>query len=326
VTGTFTANNPYNTFLLFVYGLLLKLPIFLFPQAPHINSLDGVLYKNFLHFLSPVGNQFPIIYSCISFALLFIQALGFNKAVNKQRLHQKPNYLTGMSYLLITSLFSEWYSLSAPLIVNTILIWVWASLCTLHNSTHAKMDIFNIGFVIGLATFFYFPAIAFVLLLMVGLTIARPFKLREWLLGLVGIVTPFYFFAAWLFLTNQITTYHLPGLAVTLPAFKENKWAYLAIAVVLFTTLIGSFFVYANLRRQVVQTRKSWQLIFLYLLVALFIPFLNATHSFSYWILVAVPVSLLTASSFLYPEKKWFPYTMHWGMVAISIVVGYFLK
>jgi hypothetical protein len=326
VTGTFKANNPYNNFLLLVYGFILKFPLFLYPKAPQTNVLDGVLYKYLLEILSPLGNSTPIIYSLITFLLLFVQALGFNKAVNSQRLFQKPNYLTGMSYLLITSLFTEWFSLSAPLIINTMLIWVWAKLSTLHNAASPKTSIFNIGFVISICAFLYFPAIAFILLVMVGLTIARPFKLREWLIGLVGIITPFYFFASWLFLTDRIQTYHLPGLVITLPAFKEGKIALGTLILILVTVLIGSFFIYSNLRRQIVQTRKSWQLIFLYLIVALFVPFLNATHSFSYWILVAVPVSLLTASSFLYPEKKWFPLTIHWAMVAVAVAVGYFIK
>ena len=309
-----------------MYGFLLKLPIFLFPKAPQLQQLDGVLYKYFLILLSPLGNTSPVIYSFITFVLLYSQALGFNKAVNTQRLHQKPNYLTGMSYLLITSLFSEWFSLSAPLIINSILIWVWYRLCTLHSPHNAKTAIFNIGFAIGIASFLYFPAVAFIILLMAGLTITRPFSLREWLLGLVGILTPFYFFISWLFLSGKLKEYHLPGLAVTLPAFKESKWAYAAIILVIIAVVIGSIFIRNNLRRQIVQTRKSWQLMLLYLIVALFIPFLNATHSFNYWILVAVPISLIAASAFLYPEKRWFPLSMHWAMIAISIAIGYFVK
>jgi hypothetical protein len=42
---------------------------------------------------------------------------------------QKPNYLPAMSYLLITSFFSEWNVLSAPMVVNTFLIWVLANGC-----------------------------------------------------------------------------------------------------------------------------------------------------------------------------------------------------
>jgi len=325
VTGTFKANNPYNNFLLFVYGFLLKLPVFISPSPPQANPMDGILYNGFLKMIGPVAGGVPVIYSFITFGLLYIQALSINKLVNFQRMLQKPNYLTGMSYLLITSLFSEWQTLSAPLIVNSILIWVLSKLCTLHNNPHARAAIFNVGFATSVATFFYFPSIAFVLLIMVGLTIARPFKLPEWLMGLVGLAAPFYFFASWLFLTEKWKVYHYPGIAVTLPRFHETKWAYAAIILVLLTVLVGIFFIQNNLRRQVVQTRKSWYLFFLYLLGAVLVPFLNATHSFSYWVLAAVPVSAIAAGAFLYPDKKWFPLTIHWGMVTLSIIIGYFL-
>ena len=325
MTGTFKANNPYNNFLLFVYGFLLKLPIFLHPQVPQTQPLDGMLYKGFLNILQPVGHSFPLVYPIITFALLLTQALQFNSIVNAQRMHQKPNYLTGMSYLLITSLFADWFALSAPLIVNSLMIWVWSRLCKLHNDPHARTTIYNIGFVISICAFFYSPSIAFVILLMVGLGTARPFRLAEWLLGLVGILTPLYFFASWLFLTDRIMTYRLPYMTVTLPGFHQTKWASAALILVLIVIVLGIFFVQQNLRRQVVHTRKSWQLLFLYLVVAALIPFLNATHSFSYFILLAVPVSLIAASAFLYPDKKWFPLGIHWAMAAIAIAIGYFV-
>ena len=121
VTGVFKSNNPYNTFLLLVYGLLLKLPMFINPVVPMPQQTDGFLFKAFLHQLSGVGKSLPLIYPLVAFLLLFTQAITFNGLVNDQRLMQKSNYLTAMGYLLITSLFAEWNQLSAPLIINTLL-------------------------------------------------------------------------------------------------------------------------------------------------------------------------------------------------------------
>ena len=269
--------------------------------------------------------DYPVVFSFITFLLLFLQAVSFNKLVNDQRMLQKPNYLTGMSYLLVTSLFSEWFALSAALMANTILVWVWSRLSTLHNNTAARSTIFNIGLVIGLASFFYQPAIVFTLLFIVGLGITRPFRLNEWLLGLIGILTSFYFYAAWLFLSDRWRVYKLPRVDVSLPSFHETRWAVAAIVVVLLTMLPGAFFIRNNMRRQVVQTRKSWQLIYLYFIVAAFVPFLNG-NSFNSWILAAVPASLIIGAAFFYPDRKWFPLFIHWAMVALSVAVGYFIR
>jgi hypothetical protein len=110
------------------------LPMFLHPQIPKPQQLDGFLYKAFLNWMIPVAGNFTVIYSVIAFSLLFIQALSLNMLVNSQRLMEKPNYLTGMCYLLFTSLFTDWYYLSSPLIINTLLISVLFLLCNLHNN------------------------------------------------------------------------------------------------------------------------------------------------------------------------------------------------
>ena len=107
MTGIFKANNPYNNFLLLIYGLALKIPMFINPNVPQPQQLDGFLYKAMLLWLKPVAANFHLVYSIITFLLLFVQAISINKLINSQRLMKKPNYLSGMAYLLITSLFSD---------------------------------------------------------------------------------------------------------------------------------------------------------------------------------------------------------------------------
>lgn len=326
MTGTFKTNNSYNNFLLLIYGLLLKLPMFLHPKVPQEQQVDGFLYRKLLGALHPAAVHFPLVYPLITFILLFTQAVYFNKLVNDQRIMQRPHYLTGMSYLLITSLFTEWNVLSAPLIINSLLIWVWSQMSSLYNNQNPKTALFNIGIAIGIGTFFYFPSIAFAALIIFGLAITRPFKLAEWLIALLGIVAPYYFLLALVFLTDKWKGYRFPGFAVTYPLFSQSQWAYAAIIIVLISAMIGIFYIQQNFRRQLIQARKAWNLTFLYLMVAIFVPFVNATHSFEYWILCAVPLSAFIAATFLYPAKKWFPVLLHWLMVAFVIVISYFVK
>ncbi len=325
MTGTFKANNSYNNFLLLLYGLLLKLPMFLHPKIPQAQQIDGFLYRALLNGLKPAAASLPVIFPIITFILLYSQAVYFNKLVNDQRIMQRPQYLTGMSYLLITSLFMEWNTLSSPLIINSLLIWVWAKMSGLYSNPKPKTALFNIGIAIGIATFFYFPSIAFTALIIFGLAITRPFKLAEWLMALLGIITPYYFLLAFVFLSDKWKGYTFPGFAVTAPVFNQSYWSYAAIIIVMISSLTGIFFLQQNFRRQLVQARKSWNLTFLYLLVALFVPFVNATHTFEYWILCAVPLSAFVAATFFYPSKNLVPAVLHWLMVGFVIVISYFV-
>lgn len=326
MTGIFKANNSYNNILLLVYGLLLKLPMFLHPVVPGPQQVDGFLYRGLLNFLKPAAGQFPLIFPAITFILLYSQAVYFNKLVNDLRIMQRPHYLTGMSYLLITSLFAGWNVLSSPLIINTLLIWVWSKMSGLYNNPGPKTTLFNIGVAIGIGTFFYFPSIAFAALIIFGLAITRPFKLAEWLVALLGIVTPYYFLLAYVFLTDKWQGYKFPGFSVTAPFLGQSRWSYAAVVIVLLCAFTGIFYIQQNFRRQLIQARKTWNLTFLYLPVAVFVPFVNASHSFEYWILCAVPLSAFMAATFLYPAKKWVPATIHWLIVGFVIVISYFAQ
>jgi hypothetical protein len=326
VTGTFKANNPVNTFLLLIYGVLLKLPMFLHPVKPVAQQTDGFLYRKLLVTLNPIADKLPVIYPLLVFFLLYIQAITFNQLANGQKLMQKPNYLIGMSYLLITSLFKEWNVLSAPLIVSAMLVWVWARMSSLNQAKSPMGSLFNIGIAIGIATFFYFPSIAFSALIIFGLIVIRPFKLSEWIISLLGIVTPYYFILSYVFLTDSWKGYHWPGISISLPKFYDNGWALAAIIIVLLVTIIGLLFIRKNFLRQLVQTRKSWNLVLLYFIIALFVPFINATHSFEYWILCSIPLSAFAGAAFFYPQVKWFPRLLHWLMVAFVIAFSYFVQ
>ena len=58
------------------------------------------------------------------------------------------------------------------------------------------------GLALGISGFLFFPSITFIIWILLALMIMRPFRLNEWLLCLLGITTPFYFYAIYLFLTG----------------------------------------------------------------------------------------------------------------------------
>ncbi|MEO7961505.1 MAG: hypothetical protein ABIR19_08155 [Ginsengibacter sp.] len=323
MTGVFRANNPFNTFMLFVYGLLLKLTWFISPQIPAIQQSDGFLYNQVMAYIKPHLDHFPLVYSAIMYALVYTQAISFNTLMNNRRLMPKPNYLPGMSYLLITSFFPEWNALSAPILISTFIIWVWAQMSTLYNNQQIKATLFNIGIAIGCSTFFYFPSLAFSILIIFGLLLTRPPRVAEWLIPLLGMLVPWYFLFTWLFLTNKLYGFNLPGIVIDYPLLQKNPVVFAGLAFIFIASATGIYFVQQNARRQVVQVRKSWGLMSLYLIVALFVPFINMSYSFTYWFLATVPLSAFIACAFYYPQKKWFPAVLHWLMVAFVVYFNY---
>ncbi|RZK01523.1 MAG: hypothetical protein EOO43_24430 [Flavobacterium sp.] len=139
-----------------------------------------------------------------------------------------------------------------------------------------------------------------------------------------AVPATYYFFISWIYLTGRWNNFELPVISVSRPYFFQTTWSYIAIALILITVVIGIYFIQANLRRQLVHTRKNWSLILVYLPVAFFVPFININDRVDYWVLVAVPVAIICGAAFLYPTRKLFAVSMHWAMVALVVIMGYF--
>jgi hypothetical protein len=323
MVGTFKANIPYNNFLLFVYGFVLYLPMFLHPVAPVKAETDVVLYVFLINTLSFAAKSFPLLFSIVSFILIFIQALMLNMLVNNQRLQTRPSYLTGMCYLLFTAVFTKWYGLSASLIASTFLIWILTKLCNLQNNPHPKTSLYNIGLLLGVTTFFYFPSLAFIFLVLMGITITRPFRFSEWIIAFVGIITPYYFLLSYNFLLDKKQPDFSKLFDSGVPSFFKTGTEYAALTIIVIVVLLGIYWVQDNMRRLLVQSRNTWAIIYIFMLISLVIPFLNRPEGLSNWRFSVIPFSCFASAFFLFPLKKWISVVAHWALVLLAFWMGY---
>lgn len=240
---------------------------------------------------------------------------------------QKPNYLPAMSYLLLTSFFSQWNVLSAPLIINTILIWIWAKLSNISLNQHPKSTLFNIGIAIGIATFCYLPSFAFVILILLSIIITRPVKIAEWLITFLGVLIPWYFLASMLFLNNSVYSFRISGTGVSsITSFPFTRFETGAVIFLFLLIIVGLSFMRSFMSKQVLQVRKNWLLILLYFLVSLGIPFINMNLDISYWLLAVVPASAFISCALYYPRVRWIPMLLQWMMVIFALYMEYFAK
>jgi hypothetical protein len=324
VIGIFRQKHPANALLLLVYALVLKFSMFLHPVAPVLHPEDNYLYRLILRALDSVFHQAPLPYAILTFLILFTQATLFNRISNHHKVLPRPNYLPGMSYILITSLLPDWSHFSAPLLINSIMIWVWHRMMELYNSQRPGSAIFAIGVWTGVVSLLYIPAIAFLLLVLFGLITMRPFRIREWFVGLLGFTFPYYFLFLVLYLTGHWSWSNIvPHIIFILPAHPSSIWVSLGMAWLVIPFIIGGYFVQKNLNKVLIQIRKSWSLLLLFLMVAVIIILINEVNSYENWIIMAVPFAAFHAAAYYYPVRKTGPLILHWVIVAYIMVMNY---
>jgi hypothetical protein len=324
VLGNFKTNLPYNNVLLLIYGLMIKWPMFMNPGMPIIAKQDSYLYKICIESLNIAFNGNKMLFAVLACLLLYIQALLLNEVVNKNKLYPKPNHLTAMCYLLLTSLFSHWYVLSSLMIVSTFLILIIARLCKLQHVQEANKTFYNIGLMLGLSILIYSPTIVFLLLIFFGLSITRAFRIPEWILVILGVFTPIYLLGSAIFLISNNVKLLNPILGFSIPKIYFSIYEWIALAIIFITVFIGFVFIQQNMRKLLVQSRKSWIVFYLFLFFSLLLPFLNIDSELMYYFFSLIPLSVITASAFLFPERRWFPIFSHWSLFILATIMGYY--
>ena len=321
--GIFKQKNPGNTLVLFVYALILKFPAFLRPQPALRQNEDHYLYNWLINFLEPLRLA-PILYALLAFIFLLIQASLLNRIFNNAKMLPRPTFLPAMSYILITSLLPEWNQFSSPLLINTLLILFFYRTTLLYNTPKPSYAVFNLGLLMGLVTMLYKPAIVFVLLIPLTLFIMRPFRIREWLIGLFGVTIPYYFLGVILFLSDSFRWNRIiPTLEFNLPAIPDSIYVTLAITLMVVPFIVGGFFVQDNLNKMLIQVRKTWSVTLIILIVSMLIIIVNGGSEYANWILCAFPLAAFHASAYFYPQSRTFPLVLHWLGFAYALYVNY---
>jgi len=111
-------------------------------------------------------------------------------------------------------------------------------------------------------------------------------------------------------------------VSISLPRFQQDLWAWAAIVLMIIPFLISGFYIQGNMLRMLIQVRKSWGLMLTYLVISIFIPFINSTSTFEYWILCALPFAAFHAYTFFYIEKRWIAAILHWLFVAFILALN----
>lgn len=275
--------------------------------------------------LDAASHRFSGIFAILLFLFSFVQAYWINEIATEQKLFPRPTHLPGMSYLLLTSLLPGWYTFTLFLPALTMLLLMLFRLCNIPAQQEARKSMFNIGLLIGLAACLYQPSALFLLLVLLAMLLYRPFIPAEWVLLFTGFFTPYYFIGAYIYLFDVTSFEWIHPWRLSLPAGLTGYLSWSVLGLGLLTAGIGFVFLQGQMRKLLVQSRKTWTLLFLFFLFSLFLPVMGPAPSFSYWLAAASVLAFTLASAYYYPDRTWFPILSHWGLVALSLLTGYFL-
>lgn len=253
--------------------------------------------------------------------LVLVQALRLNYVLNELRMFQRQAFTTAMAYVLLTALLPEWNNITPALICNSLLIWLLHKMTQLYNAQQAKNIIFNIGLIAGGTVAFYHPTFSLVFLCFAALAILRSFRLNEWFILLLGILTPFYFLLAGLYLKDKFADawFYLPRMQFHIKRPDQLVTMSITAGVVLLLLLSGLYIWNITSNRMIIQVRKNWAVLLLAVLVTVPVGFLTYATGWEAGLLSMVPISAFASNVFLYPKKALLPALFFWGLVVVYV-------
>ncbi len=271
-----------------------------------VNVNDGLLPVLMQRYLTNINHNFLFI---IYMTALLIQAIRLNFLYNEIKLFQQADYTVAMTYVLLSGMFTLWCDITPALLANFLLIWLVIKIVQLYNQPNPKEVLFNIGILTGVSMIAYHPISLMIIVIVFALAILRPFKMQEWFVLIMGILVPYYFLGAWLFVTDQLNTIiqYLPKLHFEMPKFILNKSFVISLSVFVLSFLAGFVYWQQFNSRLVIQIRKNWSVLLLMSLFLIAVPFVFKSVGFEASFICIVPVSAIVSNAFSYPRRPIFP-------------------
>jgi len=260
--------------------------------------------------LNPAYRPLPPVYNVLIAGLIvFVQALLVNHLVNHFNLLGKPTFLPALMYVVLSGLFTPFLVLSPPLICNFLVIWMLFKLFSFYKNSDSKSSAFDLGLIAGFGSLVYLPFIFFFLIIWTSLVIFRPFYWREWISSVLGYATIFFFLAVYYYLSNSLGRFYniwLP-LATKFPVRLDiNYYNYMVLIPVIVVLVLCFLKLRQNYYKSYVQTRKSFQVLFVFFLIALLSFYVEAAFRLNHFLLCVVPAAVFSSYYFLNARRKWF--------------------
>jgi hypothetical protein len=305
---TIKSNQPLVLIIIIALGAAIWFFTLTKPSLLPSQTLNMPFYSSVL---AAFGN-YTILIKLFTFILVIIQGLllvSFNK---KFILVANRTYLPAFFFILISSSFIPAQQIN-PVLMGVFFIFLSMDfIFRTYRIEYALNEIYLSGFFIAFAALFWVPYLYFLVLIFISLIILRTFSLREWIVALLGFLTPLFFvFVIYFVFIPEETGIRLYNYIISELFIKELFitfdlpyilfYAFLALLVILASLkIIGSY------QNKKIKTRKYFEINWWLFISGLVIFLLLKRNTMEIIYILSIPVSFLLTEYFYSTRKNWY--------------------
>lgn len=258
-----------------ILSLLLFIPAIIGNHPAAVTKIDMVAPAWGL--LLELTNNHSMLLVILQIVIFFLGAIFLNVTLEKYDLTPN-NSLTPAFIMIVFGSHYSGLSIPNPVIISSIfLIAVLYLLFSIYLEVDAFGKIFYSGFLIAIASFFYFPLVFFMAFVFLTFVIYRLNKWRDWVIALMGFFTPYLFYFMYAFWFDK-----LPGTLIKYSHFFSHLFIlqspvsftiseYIIFAGMLFFFLPAAFKLTATINDNLITVRKRYWSVFWFVIVSIFV-------------------------------------------------------
>ncbi|NMC37548.1 MAG: hypothetical protein GYA41_04410 [Bacteroidales bacterium] len=303
----FRGVTPDVVILIVVISILIWIGAFLEPHPPSSLDFENRSMPLFSLLLSITG--FNALVSVIAaFFLVLLTAfllVNFNTSVF---FIGARTFLPALIFVLFTGLFPEQQMMNPVLPASIFLILALRRIIDAYKAQGTAYSLYDAGFLLSVGSLFYANFIWFGILLIAGIALLRTGNLREIVISLLGLATPWFLVFGFYYVLgkdlnglNELIRYNLSG--------KESGFALsrVTIAVLIIDTiilLISTANLITVINKKKIRSRKTFVLLIWAFLIAIgTVIFVRSVSVEIFW-LAAVPASYFISHYFVFAGRR----------------------
>ena len=242
--------------------------------------------------------------------LLFVSFLIVNFNTSQFFINERT-FLPAAIYLLFSGLFPQYQVLNPVLPASVFLILAIRRIVDSYRKPGTAYNFFDASLLIGVGSLFYANLVWFGVLAFIGIAILRTWNIKEFVISLIGLITPALFTIGFYYVTGRdilsLTDILYYNLFAETGEYNLSGIVFGVLAPAGVILLIGLFYLLSQLNTKKIKAGKTFSLLIWALVISCTVYFLVPAASFELIIIASVPISYILAHYFIFRRKKLLP-------------------
>ena len=220
-------------------------------------------------------------------------------------------FLPAFIYILISGLFPQYQLLNPAILSPLFLMLAIRRIMEAYRVQGTAYSFFDAGILIGTGSLFYANLIWFGILVIIGIAILRTGNIKEIIISVIGLVTPYILtFAIYYVLGKDLKDlwslleYNLFGKQTV---FEFTRLTIVAVIYIGLITLVSIVYLLVRMDTKKIQARKTFSLFIWGFLIALSVYFILHSVSVEIVWLAGIPISYFLTHYFVFVRRKVVP-------------------